>query len=244
MEQLGIDAVLISSQVYPRKFDYYILSCLASIASSAAKFAADLRILQSPLFGEWSETFSKNQVGSSAMPFKRNPINSEKICSLARYVATLPHVVLENASLSYLERTLDDSANRRIVMSESFLSLDEILLTYKKILENINIHEKKISYNLNLYAPFSATEGILMECVKKGANRQKMHEELKKIAMKAWAAIQDGSENPLEQLLFKNKEIGTYLSQNEIKKLLDVSNHLGNASTRSLKLVKNIKKVL
>src|SRR5205809_1460087 len=111
---LGIDAVDVSTQVYSRKIDYLVLSLLASIASSIAKFAGDVRILQSPDIGEWSEPFSEKQVGSSAMPFKKNPINAEKICSLARLVASYPNIALENATLSYLERTLDDSANKRI----------------------------------------------------------------------------------------------------------------------------------
>src|SRR5207302_11276097 len=113
------EAALITTQVYPRKYDYLILSALNSTASSLAKFAGDLRILQSPAFGEWSEPFGKKQVGSSAMPFKKNPINSEKICSLARFVSSLPQVALENATLSYLERTLDDSANKRIIIHEA-----------------------------------------------------------------------------------------------------------------------------
>ncbi|HLL60148.1 MAG TPA: adenylosuccinate lyase [Candidatus Nitrosocosmicus sp.] len=244
MDSLGIDAVLISSQVYPRKFDYFILTVLASISSSAAKFAGDLRILQSPLFGEWSESFGKKQVGSSAMPFKKNPINSEKICSLARYVAQLPVVALENASLSYLERTLDDSANRRMMIPEAFLSVDEILITYKKILSEIIINEKRISQNLEQYAPFAASEGILMECSKRGADRQKMHEELKMIAMEAWKTIQNGDENPIERLLVENTIIGKYLSKKEVKNLLDVSHHLGNAVQRSLLLVEKINNVV
>ena len=145
MQQLDLEPVLISSQVYPRQYDVIVLNCLTYVTSSLAKFAGDLRILQSPHFGEWSEPFGKKQVGSSAMPFKKNPISSEKICSLARYVASLPNIALENASLSYLERTLDDSANKRIIMAEGFLAAEQILMSAGKIIGGLVINEKRIA---------------------------------------------------------------------------------------------------
>ncbi|MDO9028228.1 MAG: adenylosuccinate lyase, partial [Candidatus Roizmanbacteria bacterium] len=144
MKNLGIEAALITGQVYPRLYDYIILNSLAMVTSALAKFAGDLRILQSPAFGEWSEPFGKKQVGSSAMPFKKNPINSENVCSLARYVAQLPQVAIENASLSYLERTLDDSANKRIIISEAFLTTDQILITAEKIISGLVINRERI----------------------------------------------------------------------------------------------------
>lgn len=240
MKQLELDPVLISTQVYPRQYDFIVLSSLANVTSTIAKFAGDLRILQSPNFGEWSEPFGKKQVGSSAMPFKKNPIASENICSLARYVASLPTVALENATLSYLERTLDDSANKRIVMAEAFLATDQIIMTAEKIITGLIINEKRITYNLNLYAPFAASEAILMEAVKHGANRQEMHECLRSISMIAWQAIQAGKFNPMEKLLMNNSAIKKYLKKEEIKKLLDVKNHIGNAPERALKLAKKI----
>jgi len=241
MERLGIDAVLISTQVAPRKFDFLVLSLLASIASSIAKFAGDLRILQSPMYGEWSEPFGTSQVGSSAMPFKKNPVNAEKICSLARFVTQLPPVALENATHSYLERTLDDSANKRIIIAEGFLSVDEILETAEKIISGLVINEKKIKSNLSQFAPFAASESIMMYAVTKGANRQKMHELLREIAMTAWDDVQNGQENPMRRLLSENKDIARYVSKNELKKLLDVSHHIGSAPERAIKLVKQIK---
>ncbi len=243
MEGLGIKSVLIASQVYPRQFDYLIMTTLAAISSSLSKTAGDIRILQSPLFGEWSEPFGKKQVGSSAMPFKKNPINSEKICSLGRYISQLPPVVLENASLSYLERTLDDSANRRVILPDAFLATDEILNTFIKLMQGLIINEKRVAYNLTLFSPFSATESILMAAVKKGADRQKMHEVLKEISMQAWQDMQQGL-NTMEQLLTENKLIHKYLTENEVKQLLDVRHHTGNASKRALQLVKQIKKQL
>lgn len=244
MTELGIEASLISTQVYPRKYDYLVLSILSSISSGISKFAADLRILQSPTIGEWSEPFSEKQVGSSAMPFKKNPVNSEKICSLARFVAALPSVALENASLSYLERTLDDSANKRIIIPEAFLALDEILITAEKIIDGLIINEKKINYNLSQYAPFAATEAILVEAVKAGANRQEMHEILKNISMKAWKEVQEGRVNSMENLLTENSDIKKYVSKEKIHALMDVSKHIGNAPERARRLLNEIKKLI
>lgn len=244
MKNLGIDPVLISNQTYTRQFDFIVLNTLTAITSSLAKFANDLRILQSPMFGEWSEPFGKKQVGSSAMPFKKNPINSENICSLARYVAKLPSIALENHTLSHLERTLDDSANRRIILADSFLATDQILITAEKITRGLVINENRITYNLNLYAPFAATETLLMEIVKRGGNRQEMHEALRNISMTAWAAIQEGKPNPMEELLVNNPQIKKYLHRDEIIKLMDIKNYLGDAPERARKLVKLIKQIL
>lgn len=244
MRLLNLEPVLISTQVYTRKFDYLLLSLNASIGQSFAKFAGDLRILQSPPFGEWAEPFGEKHVGSSAMPFKKNPEAAEKICSLARYINHLPPVAQENASLSYLERTLDDSANKRIIISESFLALDEILKTAVKILTGFVVNEKRVNHNLLQYAPFSATELILMESVKKGASRQKMHEILREISLKAWNAMQLGNANLMTDLLIQNTEIAKYLTKNEVEKLLDVTAHVGNAPERALQLVKRINKVV
>ncbi len=241
MEELGIDAALVSTQVYPRKYDYLTLSVLSSISSSLAKFAGDIRILQSPSIGEWSEPFGKQQVGSSAMPFKKNPINSEKICSLARFIAALPNVALENATLSYFERTLDDSANKRIIIPEAFLAVDEILKTSEKLIDGLSLNEKKIAFNLSQYASFTATEGILVEAVKNGANRQEMHELLRTISLKAWQDVQEGNANPMIKLLTENIKIKKYVPEEKIRGLLDVSQHIGNAPDRAKQLVNKIK---
>ncbi len=244
MKTLGIEEATVTSQVYPRKFDYLVLSVLSGIASTFAKFAGDLRILQSPAIGEWSEPFGKKQVGSSAMPFKKNPINSEKICSLARYIAALPHVAQGNASLSYLERTLDDSANKRIIVSEAFLALDEMLTTAQKIVEGLVINIDRIEFNLAQYAPFAVTETVLIALVKHGANRQEMHELLRTISMTSWAAVQSGKPNPMADLLMQNTTILHYLSPREISKSLDVAQHIGDAPHRALKLVREIRKTI
>ena len=241
MKKLGLTPTLISTQVYSRQYDYLTLSILAMCASSLSKFAGDLRILQSPNIGEWSEPFGKTQVGSSAMPFKKNPINSENICSLARFVTKLPEVALENATVSYLERTLDDSANKRLIISEGFLATDQILITAEKILSGLVINEKRINTNLELYAPFAATETILMEVVTKGANRQEMHELLREISMKAWEIIQQGKQNPMHELLNSNTHLNNFIDHKKITELLTVSHHIGDAPERALQLTKLIK---
>jgi adenylosuccinate lyase len=241
MAKLGISPSLITSQVVTRKYDYWILACLTSLCSSFAKFAADLRILQSPGFGEWSEGFGKKQVGSSAMPFKKNPINAEKICSLTRLVTQLPTVAIENATHSYLERTLDDSANKRVIMAEGFLATDEVLITAKKLLTGMVINDQRIQTNLNQYAPFSATESILIEIVKKGGDRQEFHEHLKDIAMKAWDQVQKGQPSPMTELLLTNAQLLKYLTVKEIHSLLSVDAHIGDAPQRAHKLAKVIR---
>ncbi len=243
MEKLGLKAFTISNQTNTRKMDLTVAQVLESIAQSLYKFAFDLRVLQSPVFGEWGEPFSKTQVGSSAMPFKRNPIKSEQICSLARIVFAHSRVALDNASNMLLERTLDDSANRRVYIPEMFLALDEMLSSATKIVKDMVVNEAEIQKNLDNYAPFSATEEILIETVKKGADRQKMHETLREISMEAWAVVQSGEENPMEELLIKNVELEKYLTADEIKKMLNPQSHIGTAPQRAKKIAAQIKEI-
>lgn len=244
MKELGLEPALVTSQVYSRKFDYLSLSVLSSVASSLDKFATDLRILQSPGFGEWSESFGEKQVGSSAMPFKKNPLNAEKVCSLARYVTRLPAVVLDNASSSWLERTLDDSANKRIVIPDAFLAIDEILDTAKLILEGLVINKNRINYNLEQFAPFAATEKIILEAVKNGADRQEIHEIIRKIALLAWDRIQKGKSNPMKILLCKDKKLLKYVKVSKIIASIKVSQHVGDAPQRSRLLAKKINEII
>jgi adenylosuccinate lyase len=242
MKELGLEGALITTQVVSRKQEYFMLSALAGIGSSLAKFAADLRLLQSPGFGEWAEPFGKKQVGSSAMPFKKNPINAEKICSLARLLAAMPGVAMENASLSYLERTLDDSANRRLLLPEAFLLVDEILLTATKLVEGLVINQERVRRNLETYAPFAATEAIIIAAVKAGADRQAMHELLRETAMEAWEEAGRGVEGAMRRLLLENKELAKYVPDKELGALLDVSRHVGDAPKRACKLAAEIRR--
>jgi adenylosuccinate lyase len=244
MEELGLTAAPVSSQVSPRTQEYQVLTTLNLVAAPLAKFGGDLRILQSAAFGEWSEPFGKKQVGSSAMPFKKNPINAEKICSLARVVAAQPAVALENASLSYLERTLDDSANRRVIVPEAFLALDELLLTAEKVIGGLIVHQTRVAANLDAYAPFAATEAILLAAVQAGADRQAMHETLREISLTAWQDVQAGKPNPMPELLAGNTELTKFVSASEITKLLDVRHHLGVAPARAKATATTIRKTV
>lgn len=243
MEKLGLKAALITGQTTPRKMDYFITSVLSGIAQSLYKFAFDLRVLQSPNFGELSEPFGKTQVGSSAMPFKRNPVKSENICSIAKLVLSLSDNAAQNASLSLLERTIDDSGNRRVYMPEMFLGVDEILKSATGIVSGLVVNEAKIQENLERYAPFSATEEVIIEAVKNGADRQVMHEILREISMEAWSLVSVGEENPLLDLLMKREEILKFVGKEKLEKIIDPQSHLGTAPKRANELLKQIKEV-
>ena len=240
MEKLGVESIEIANQTYPRKIDLLVADLLSSIAQSLNKFAFDLRIMQSAGFSEWQEPFSSTQVGSSAMPFKKNPVKSEQICSLSRLVINLARTAYDNASNMGLERTLDDSANRRVAIPEMFLSIDEMLTSATNIVDGLLINEKRVAKNLDTFWPFSASEGIIIEAVKKGADRQKMHEVLRNISMEAWNAMQEGEVNPMEDLVMSNPEIGKYLNSSEILELMDAKKHIGNAPKKALTIVKKI----
>jgi len=243
-EKLGIQFYPITTQVYPRKQDYQLVCALSGLGASLNKFTFDLRILQSPPIGELSEPFGKMQVGSSAMPFKHNPIKSEKINSLARTLAQMPRIAWDNAAYSLLERTLDDSANRRFILPESFLIADEIVEVALKIISDLQINTQSIQQNLGKYGIFSGIERVLMNLVKKGANRQDMHERLRNHANQAWESIQLGQPNPLIQLLSTDIEICRFLPEKELKSLMCIDNYLGNAPASAHQIAKLIKEEL
>ena len=230
------------NQTAPRKQEWHIVNALAGLAGSLYKFAFDLRILQMPPVGEMAEPFGANQVGSSAMPFKRNPINAEKIDSLARYLATLPRVMWDNAAHSLLERTLDDSANRRVVLAEAFLCADELLITATRIIKNMRVNTAQIERNMQTYGPFAATERLLMALAKAGADRQAMHEVIRKHSMAAWAAIGAGQPNPLIELLLADAEIGRWVAPERARALLDASAYVGDAPIRARALANKVLK--
>lgn len=229
MDELHIDAATIASQTAPRKFEFFVAAVLSSIAASLYKFAFDLRIMQSPGFGEWQEPFGGKQIGSSAMPFKRNPWKAEQICSLARLVFNLANIARDNSANMLLERTLDDSANRRVFIPEMFLAVDEILQSSTRIMEGLTVNEKQIEKNLDTYGPFAATEAVLMIAVKKGANRQELHEALREISIEAWKEISDGKPNPLTKILARDKRIVQFVQGSELETLLDPKTHIGLA---------------
>ncbi|MBP1610259.1 MAG: purB [Acidobacteria bacterium] len=241
-EKLGITFYPIAAQTYPRKQDYTLLSALAGLGQSLYKMAFDLRIIQSPPFGEMAEPFGSRQVGSSAMPFKRNPIRAEKIDSLGRYLAGLPRIAWDNAAHSLLERTLDDSANRRIILPEAFLAIDEMLKTTSEIYSDLRVDEKAMQRNLKTYGPFAATERVMMAAVKSGADRQQMHELIRGHALRAWEEIQAGKVNPLEDLLSKDGELAKFLKKEQLLELMKYESHLGDAPERARQLIAQIQR--
>ncbi len=241
---LGLPFFPVTAQVYPRKQDYQLLSYLAGLGASLHKFAFDLRVLQSSPIGELGEPFGKQQVGSSAMPFKRNPIHAEKIDSLARLLAQMPRTAWDNAANSILERTLDDSANRRTLLPEAFLICDELLLTTKRILSGLQVNEDAIKRNLDTYAPFAAVERVLMALGKAGADRQVMHEYLREHSLTAWEKVQSGKPNLLAELISHDPEITHYLPADELSQLMDVTHYLGDAPKRARQMAETIRSSL
>ena len=242
VEELGIKAYDAATQIYSRKQDLRIIEALSSIACTLHKFSLDFRILQSPPIGEFSEPFGKMQVGSSAMPFKRNPINSEKIDSLSRIVENAYQSAWNNAATTVLERSLDDSANRRIFIPESFIALDEMLITEIKVVKGMSIHSTATERLMSNYGVFASTERVLMELGKKGADRQKMHEVIREESLKAWVCVQEGKENPLKKALLDNSELLSYLSKEEIEKALDASEYTGDAEKRTEMVLERARK--
>lgn len=245
MSQIGLPAFPIATQTYSRRQDLRVMQGLAGIAATLHKFALDFRFLQSPAVGEWSEPFAENQVGSSAMPFKRNPINMENVCSLARYVATLPGVAWDNAAQTVLERTLDDSANRRLYLPQGFLITDEMLGRARRVLAGMSLDEGAVARNMATYGPFAATERVLMALVSAGADRQEGHEWIRQATMKAWEALRSGADtNPLAELLGHDERILAYLSPSQIQELMDAAGYVGTAPERALALAETIEKAI
>ena len=239
---LGVDTLTITHQTYPRKIDLLVIELLANIASSIHKFCFDYRVLQSPTFGEWMEKRNSERVGSSAMPFKRNPDRAEKVCSLCRYVSGFLSVAWSNPANSLLERTLDDSASQRLFLPEAFLAVDDCLKNTKVLVENLEINTVAVAKNLETYGQFSATEPLLMELVKRGASRQTMHEKIKDLSMTAWSEIQKGNPNPLSNLLFQDKEIGKFIKPSELTTYLNPTTHIGLAKKKTKAFVKIVEK--
>ncbi len=240
MHKLDLPAYEATTQTYPRKQDWLVLNALAGLCASLHKFAFDLRILQSPPFGEWSEPFGARQVGSSAMPFKRNPVAAENIDSLTRQVAALPRIAWDNSALSLLERTLDDSANRRLFLPEAFLLTDEALIRSQRLFEGVTIWPGPTARNLRDYGVFAATERLLMEAVKAGGDRQHLHELIREQSLLAWQALQKGEPNPLVDNLLADPRITALVPAELANSLLDASAYVGDAPQRARNLAAEI----
>ncbi len=244
MDSLGLKSFTAATQVYPRKQDWRIVSALSGLCCTLYKFALDFRLLQSPPIGEWSEPFGSKQVGSSAMPFKRNPINCEKVDSLCRFVSSQSEVLWQNAASTMLERTLDDSANRRVTLPECFLATDEILRTTTKVVKGMQIHQSGVKRNLATYGLFAASERLLMELGRKGANRQEMHELIRHYSLKAWSEVQEGEANTLAQMLSTDKTILSFMQVDEVLSSLNAEEYVGDAPMRTRMVIEEVKVAL
>ncbi len=244
MDRLGLAAFTVTTQTYPRKQDWLVVNALAGLAASLSKFALDLRVLQSPPFGEWAEPFREKQVGSSAMPFKRNPITAEKINSLARYLASLPRVAWDNAALSVLERTLDDSANRRLVLPQAFLTASALLQASRRLFAEMRVDLGAVERNLAVWGTFSAVERVLMQLARRGADRQEMHERLRQHSMTAWAQVAETGINPLYELLASDSDIVAVMTPDELRRLLDARAYVGDAPRLARVLAAQIRQAL
>jgi len=240
-QKLELPFFEVTTQTYPRRQDYTVLSALAGLAATAYKFAFNLRLLQSEVIGELAEPFGEEQVGSSAMPFKRNPVEAEKICSLARAVSAAPLTAWNNQANSLLERTLDDSANRRTLFPETFLSIDEIIMTLVKIMEGLQVNPAMMQQNLDKFGPFAAVERVMMAAVKNGADRQEMHEALRQLSMAAWQAVQQGQANPLAGLVKQNERVTCWVTPDELNQLFAVEGYTGFAEPRAREMALKIR---
>ncbi|MFL5482507.1 MAG: adenylosuccinate lyase [Gemmatimonadaceae bacterium] len=200
----------VTGQTYTRKLDAFVLGVVAGVAASAAKFSGDIRMLQA--FGEIEEPFEKEQVGSSAMAYKRNPMRSERIASLARFVNSLEGNANQTHAVQYFERTLDDSANRRLVIPEMFLATDAIMLLMANVASGLEVHPAVINRRLSAELPFMATEQLIVRAVRAGGDRQVVHETIRKHSLAAAAALKDGADsNDLLERLGRDKSFGVKL---------------------------------
>jgi adenylosuccinate lyase len=225
----------VSGQTYSRKQDALVVDAIAHFAGSAHKFASDIRLLAH--LKEVEEPFEKNQIGSSAMAYKRNPMRSERVCSLARFVISLaanPHYTHAN---QWFERTLDDSANRRLTLSEAFLGADSIAELYISISNGLIVNEKIIKKHIDEELPFMATENIIMQSVVKGADRQQIHEIIRKHSLEAARLVkEEGKANPLLKLLAEDHAVP--LSEEEIHALLSPQKFIGRASEQTEEFIR------
>lgn len=225
----------VSGQTYSRKLDTRVLNVLAGIAASAHKFACDIRLLQH--LKEVEEPFEKNQIGSSAMAYKRNPMRCERITSLSRYVMSDVTNVMYTSACQWFERTLDDSANKRISIPEGFLATDGILDLLSNVADGLVVYDKVIEKHLMAELPFMATENIMMDAVKAGGNRQELHEEIRRLSMKAGENVKKyGRENNLLQLIAESDKFPA--GEEELNGVLQPSKYTGRAASQVEEYIK------
>ena len=226
-EKMGFDKrFLVTGQTYDRKVDSEVMNLLANIAQSAHKFTNDLRLLQH--LKEIEEPFEKSQIGSSAMAYKRNPMRSERISSLAKFVIALQQSTAMTASTQWFERTLDDSANKRLSLPQAFLAVDAILIIWKNVLDGLVVYPKMIEKRIMAELPFMSTEYIIMECVKNGGDRQELHERIRVHSMEAGRNVKvEGKDNDLIERIINDKYFN--LDKERLLEILDPKNFIGFA---------------
>ena len=236
-KEMGFEKVFaVTGQTYSRKIDYFVLSILSGIAQSAYKFAGDVRLLAN--LKEIEEPFGKKQIGSSAMAYKRNPMRSERICSLARFVMSLPVNAANTHSTQWFERTLDDSANRRITIAEGFLGVDAVLTLVANVIDGIIVWPKMIENRINAELPFMATENILMAAVKAGGDRQELHEAIREHSMEAAKKVkEEGCPNDLLERL-RNDERFAMIAE-DLDKIVEPKDFTGRASGQVTEFLNN-----
>lgn len=240
-DAFGFDEIFdVQGQTYPRKVDSRILNALSSIAQSAHKFATDMRLLQHDR--QLFEPFAKTQVGSSAMPYKRNPMMCERVCSLARYLMADALNAPMTVSVQWMERTLDDSANRRISIPEGFLCADAVLRLVQKVTADIYVNTDVINKTVMTYLPFIATENLMMEGVKRGGNRQALHEIIRRCSMQAIAGMDKGEACNLLSMLADDPEFP--LTEDEMTDVLNPSAYIGRCPDQVQALVDKTRPLL
>ena len=235
--EMGFDRVVpVSGQTYSRKVDTRVANVLAGIAASAYKMSNDIRLLQH--LKEVEEPFEKNQIGSSAMAYKRNPMRSERIGSLSRYVMVDALNPAITSATQWFERTLDDSANKRLSIPEGFLAIDGVLDLCLNVVDGLVVYDKVITKRLMSELPFMATENIMMDAVKKGGDRQELHEKIRQLSMEAGAHVkQEGLENNLLELIAADPAFG--LTLEELQASMDPSKYVGRAPRQVEKFIEN-----
>ncbi len=230
----------VSAQTYPRKLDCRILNALSSVAQSAYKMANDIRLLQHDR--QIDEPFEENQIGSSAMAYKRNPMRCERVCSLSRYLIADALNAPMTAMTQWLERTLDDSANRRISIPEAFLCADSVLRLIRNIAGGLRVNEKVIEKTVAEYLPFIATENLLMEGVKRGGDRQKLHEIIRKCSMEATAKMKSGEPCDLLARLAAEPSFG--LTEEELRDILNPGQYTGRCAEQVEALLRELEPLI
>ena len=236
--QMGFDKVVpVCGQTYSRKVDYNVLSAIAGLAQSAMKMATDIRLLAN--FKEMEEPFEKNQIGSSAMPYKRNPMRCERICALSRYLMVDVLNPAITAGTQWFERTLDDSANKRIAMAEGFLAADAILNILLNVSDGLVVYPKVVRSRVMAELPFMASENIMMKAVKKGGDRQELHEIIRTLSHKATARVKlEGGTNDLIERIAADERIP--LTYEEIIKELDPQKYIGRSVSQTEEFIRDV----